>query len=94
MIDDYQLFLGFLLTEPFLAQFNLVSSDLKSVFIHPQYLQLIQLEGQTYLGKYLGARVEYPALELMQANIYSLLRRLIYDYPYEQFSLVLLAVKS
>lgn len=93
---DYQLFLGFPLSPSFQSQLESVSAELKVSFIqnHSDYLQFLEHEGISYLGKFLGFQVELPSLELTKTNIYSLLRLLIPDYPYDQVPLCLLAVGS
>ncbi len=93
MIFDYQLFFGFALFDTYLAGLAQISPELRSTFIHPHYLHKLDHEGQGYLGKYLGSVVEFSTLELVQAHIYSLLRRLIADYPYEDHPLILLTVR-
>jgi hypothetical protein len=96
MIFDYQLFLGFPLSDIYLSQLSQLSPELCSVFIknHSDYLHQVEIEGKIYLGKYLGPFVDFSSLELIQNNIYSLLKRLIANYPYESYPLVLLAVKG
>lgn len=94
MNSDYQLFLGFPVTEAYQQQLNLISPEICSIFIqdHSDYLQPATLEGQTYLGKRLNVPVDISLLECIQDHIYSLLKRLIPAYSYKDSSLVLLTI--
>ncbi len=53
------------------------------------YLHETTLENQRYIGKNLGRISEIENLDLLEANIYSLLKKLLPDYPFEPTSLVL-----
>lgn len=92
---DYHLFFGFPLNSVYQDTLNKIPSNLRSLFIqnHSDYLQQVEYNGSVYLGKNLGPYIEYNTLDMAEANIYSLLRRLIPDYPYED-SLFLLAIPA
>lgn len=92
MLIDHQLFLGLPLDNSFQNQLGKVSHHVRSLLIqnHPDYLNIVEYQGITYLGKHLGSLVNFSNLELVETHIYSLLRRLTVDYPYEQIPLVLI----
>jgi hypothetical protein len=87
---DYQIFLGIPLDSLFQAQLKQVPPPLHALFIHPEYLQQVEYAGQSYLGKVLDSLIEIQTLDSMEANIYSLLARLVADY--QKKPLVLLAL--
>ncbi len=92
---DYQLFLGLPILSSYQEELNQLPSSLRDLFIQNKdssYLQQIEYENVVYLGKSLGSTIETFILDAMQAHIYSLLRRLIPHYPYEQHPLLLLAL--
>jgi hypothetical protein len=95
--DHYPLFFGFLLSPAYQDKLAQLPESIRSSFIQKTvspYLQQIEYEGKTYLGKSLGHSIELTALEGMESHIDSLLRYLIPDYPYENCPLVLLALPT
>lgn len=94
MIYDYQIFLGFCVSPSYNECLNRLSSTVRSLFIqnNAEYLQQIDFDGLTYLGKPLGPLVDMQSLELFEANIYSLLRCLVADHVYEKYPLILLPI--
>ena len=91
---DHPLFLGLPLSESYLQKLNQLPLPLMEAFIQDQssdYLQQIESDGVRYLGKYVDTPYEMAAFDSLQTHIYSLLKRLIPDYPYEQHPLLLLA---
>lgn len=94
---DTLLFLGFPLCDSYQKKLNQLSSVERDLFIQPgdsPYLQQIENEGILYLGKYLGSSIDMGALDLMYAHIYSLLKKLVPHFSYEQYPLLLLALSS
>lgn len=93
---DYQIFLGFPVNPSFQEQLKQVSIELVSTFIqdHPDYLQRIEHRGIPYLGKGIGSLVDCASVDLIQENIYSLLKRLVPDYPYQEHALILFAIET
>ena len=92
---DYQFFLGFPLDSAYKEQLNNISQPLHSLFIQngsDEYLKQIDYENTSYLGKNLAIVTDIQSIELLEANIYSLLRRLIPHYSYEKHSLILFPV--
>jgi hypothetical protein len=94
MIFDYQFFLGFPLDSSYEECLQKVSPSVLSLFIqnNSQYLQQMTYKDSLYLGKPLGFLIEVQRLELFQDNVYSLLRRLVPDYRYEEYPLVLFPI--
>lgn len=92
---ELQLFLGFPVDSVYQQKLKLLSFPEKDLFIQKGdslYLQEIESEGVVYLGKSLGVCVEIESLNPLQIHVYSLLKRLIPDYPYEEKPLLLLAI--
>lgn len=76
---DNQLFLGLAVTPTFQSHLEQVPEQLRSHFIHPDYLQTVEHQGVKYLGKSLGSLIDFSSVELSQTHIQSLLRRLNID---------------
>lgn len=92
---DQRLFLGLPLTPSYFDQLKKLPPPLLATFIQresPDYLQEIESEGIKYLGKYLDSPFDMANLDSLETNIYSLLKRLIPDYSYEEHPLLLLPV--
>lgn len=92
---DCQLFLGLPLTDSYRQELSQLPASVHDVFIQnssSSYLQQVESEGIVYLGKFLGSSLDLATLDVLEVHIYSLLKRLISDYPYEQHPLLLLAI--
>ncbi|MFI0434143.1 MAG: hypothetical protein ACH350_00250 [Parachlamydiaceae bacterium] len=92
---DTQLFLGFLLFDTYLVKLRSLSDSERALFIQhedPAYLQLVVNQGVEYLGKYLGQSVDMATVDLSSSHIYSVLRKLVPDFPYKDHPLVLFAL--
>jgi|GEM_PF-1451410 len=97
MMFNAVLFLGFPLLDSYQRELSKLSAVERELFIQYQvspYLQQIQSEGALYLGKGLGSSVELAALDSFQSHIYSLLRKLVPDFPYQQHPLLLLILPT
>ena len=92
---DYFLFFGYPLDEDYREKLERTPLAIRNIFIQgsDEYLQCIEREGISYLGKSLGQCIDRSAIELAQAHIMSLLKRLVPDYCYHQDSMLLLAVQ-
>ncbi len=55
------------------------------------YLETVEHHGQRYLGKCVGENADLARITLVEANIMSLLRRLVPDYPYQETPMLVLA---
>lgn len=84
-VPKFQLFLGFLVEEPFHSALESINPELKEVFISEDknYLQSINLNGSRYLGKFIGEKCDLQSLHDIEKNIYSLLTKLVPDFPVE-----------
>lgn len=91
-----KLFIGFTVKDDFREMLTLVPKEIVSLFIQrdSDYLQRFSSGGVDYLGKQLEEITSMESLELIQQNVYSLLRRLVADYPYESESLVILSIND
>jgi hypothetical protein len=97
MTFDTILFLGFPLSDAYQKRLLELSSIERELFIQKSsspYLQEIENEGILYLGKYLGSIIEMAALETLSFHVYSLLKKLIPQFPYEQYPLLLFALPA
>jgi hypothetical protein len=92
---DTVLFLGFPLSDAYQKELLRLPSAERELFIQNQvspYLQRVESEGTYYLGKCLGSSIEMVELDSSFLHIYSLLRKLVPNFPYEQYPLLLLAL--
>lgn len=94
MIVPSRLFFGFLVEDSFARQLALVADDLKNFIVQNEdpYLHKISHEGKVYLGKYVESELNLAALQLVETNIFSLLKKLIPDYPYRDSELFLIPI--
>ncbi len=94
---DSILFLGFPMSDAYQQELQLLPAVEQELFIQNQvssYLQRIENEGIVYLGKSLGTSIELATLESIHSHIYSLLKKLVPHFPYEQHPLLLLAIPA
>ena len=87
-------FFGFPVDTQYQTALSQLDRKIYCVFVRPEgeesYLQEYTHGSQLYLGKKLGTLIECTTLELLQVNIYSLLKKLVPGYPYEAIPLQLL----
>lgn len=76
---DLQLFLGLPVTAKLEAELQKANPNIKKIFICNQgdYLHQVTYQGTSYLGKQAGAMTSLQELELLQANIWSLLDKVL-----------------
>lgn len=93
-VPNLDLFLGFPLESSFIQELNAVNPNIKSLYIQEgsEYLQQITHEGQAYLGKVIDKMVNTESLELYEANILSLIQKIVPNYPYSGLTLVLFSI--
>lgn len=91
-----QLFLGFPLEKDFVELLNQINPYLRDLFIkkNGDYLQEIDFNQINYLGKYAGFIIDSQALEQLEDHIYSLLKKLVPNYPYHKGNLVLFPISQ
>lgn len=89
-----KLFLGFPVDQIFAHQLDQANPKLVQEFIQAdgEYLCELDHQGLRYIGKWLGGIVELPKVEMMEQNIYSLLKRLVPEFPYEEVPLYLISM--
>lgn len=87
---ESELFLGFAIDPIF--EKKLASADpqsLKNFIGNKEFLWKVSYEGIEYLGKPVGKKATLSSLDLVENNIFSLLKRVLPDYPYEETPLYL-----
>ncbi len=92
---EFQLFLGFSVDNECSLALNATNPYIIETFIDnaSEYLHEITHEGIRYIGKLLGAIESYANLELLEANIYSLLTKLSSSYNFKEKPLILFATE-
>ncbi len=91
------LFLGFPLSGDYSEKLEQLSLVEKELFIQNRaspYLQIIENEGVIYLGKDLGSSIETACLDSLYSHIYSLLKKMVPDFPYGQHPLIIFAFST
>lgn len=86
-----KLFLGFPVNGSLSSAIEKMDPQIVDLFIQEgdNYLKQVIYQDVRYLGKFAGEICDIGSLELLEKNVYSLLKKLISDYPYEDVSLVL-----
>lgn len=86
-----KLFMGVVVEGSFATQFATANPQMIALFLNPnrEYLLEVQHEGKRYLGKTISTAADLASLDQMEANIVSLLKKIIPDYAYDQMELVL-----
>lgn len=81
-----ELFLGYPIDPHYEQELADLNPQLLAFFIKPRgdYLQRIIYLESHYLGRIISSPATLSDIEKMHPHIYSLLRRLIPDYPYER----------
>lgn len=88
------LFLGFLIDSSFQKELSKLESPLKSLFIQKNhdYLTEYSFKEKQFLGRFIGKSIDLSHFELSSTNIYSLLKKIVPNYPYDQSELWLIPV--
>lgn len=89
-----RLFLGAPLAGQLKIAFDQVDRSIISSFLNEDYLQKTVSGDQVFIGKTLEAVTALTQLELTEAHLRSLLKRLLPDYPVESLSLHLLPIHA
>lgn len=91
---DVELFLGYPVEKAYAKKVAGANPHLLSAFVNTQegYLADIEHQGTRYFGKTLGMTADIADLEMSQANIMSLLKKVVPDHIYEPSALVLVAI--
>lgn len=91
---ERKLFLGFLIDVEYEKMLDQLNPELKSIFIRGggEYLQEIVYKDTLYLGRFVPSPATHSELELLNLHVFSLLKRLIPQFPYENRALWLLPI--
>lgn len=91
-MQEASLFFGFPINGLYATALAAVNEKVYRMFVgnNGSYLEEIDYKSQRYLGKSLPTLVDSAELELLQLNIYSLLKKLVPDFAYEATPLHLL----
>ncbi len=94
-VPQYRLFLGFCVDEKFQESLDKIPDELKMIFIgdDENYLQKVMIKENTYLGKFPEDKSNLQNLRNIEQNIYSILSRLVPDYPCKNFPLRIFPAK-
>jgi hypothetical protein len=89
-----QLFLGFPVDHLYARKLENANPSMVKEYIHSQgeYLCKITHNEMCFLGKKIGDEVALSKLELLEENIYSLLKKLVPDFPYDETPLYLISL--
>lgn len=81
-----QIFLGFPVDKLYAAELDKVNPNLFSQYVNESddFLNEIVYKEIRYFGKNLGKIVTLQQLELFEKNIYSILTKLVPNYPYDE----------
>lgn len=88
---EAHLFLGFPIDDDFDQHLKKVDTQLLEHYVGngDDYLKEVFFHNTRYLGKFAGRGSHLADLDLLEENIYSLLKKIVPQYPYEETSLVL-----
>lgn len=88
---EVELFLGFPIDSSFATALSSIDPKIISIFIRNDrdYLQEITYQNNRYIGKFAGKLNDLSGLELLNSNIYSILKKIVPDYPFEKTQLEL-----
>jgi hypothetical protein len=91
---DLKLFLGFPVSGNFQQQLKKSPSSLFTLLIgnNPAYLEEWEGNEGHFIGKRIGKEIDLDTLRLAEANIYSLLERLVPNYPIKETPLILFSI--
>lgn len=91
-----QLFLGFPVDEACSQQLKMQNKSILDTFLSEgdTYLKQLNSNGVEYIGKFVGEISDLESLELLEKNIYSLLRRILPDYEFKKRPLILLTISN
>ncbi|CRX37799.1 hypothetical protein [Estrella lausannensis] len=86
------LFLGYPLTDSLQREFTKVDQRLLEMFLSgvAPYLQRIEYRGEVFVGKEVGQAADFNKIKLLEANIYSMLAKIIPSYSFKEIPLSLL----
>lgn len=90
---DSELFLGFPVDPLFAVALGKTNPFAVKQFLGGgDYLTDLTHNDMRYLGKFLGKISTLPQLELVENNVYSLLKRVVPNFPYQETPLYLFTI--
>lgn len=92
----FQLFLGFPVDELYAEELSKANPYVVAQFIQKEgdYLREITYQDMRFFGKFLGHIAELQQIELLEANIYSLLKKLVPNFSYQEIPLYLFPIEE
>ena len=94
-LPEFHLFIGCPVEGSLAEELKRCNHHLKATLLNggDNYLWEVNHQGTTYLGKFVGNQGNLSTIRLIQTNIYSLLKKLVPDYPCNPALLLLLALE-
>lgn len=88
-----ELFLGFPLTESLMNKIQGLDPRAFDMYVNEKgpYLKKIEYGNQSFLGKSVGSSADIAKIKLLEANIFSILAKILPDYPFKNDPLLLFA---
>lgn len=92
---EVELFVGFPVDPLFAKELSTADPHVLNAFVQEkgEYLQEYTCDGLRYLGKHVGKNINQSELDLVETNIYSLLKKVVPEFPYDETPLYLFAVE-
>lgn len=93
---EIQLFLGFPVDALYAAELDKVNPNLVSQYVQESddHLREIIQNEMRFIGKNIGKIITLPQLDLIENNIYSVLSKLVQDYPYDETPLYIFPIEQ
>ncbi len=93
---EIDLFLGFPVDPLYQAALSKANPKIVAQFIQgsDDYLKEVVHGNMRFLGKNIGKMISLAELELLEKNVYSLLKRLVSEFPYEEAPLYLFPIEK
>lgn len=91
---ETSLFLGFPVDTLFSSLLDKLNPEYKALFLQSgeDYLSQVTFQNSSYIGKFVQNEESLAQLELLEANVRSILKKFVVDYPYQDHSLVLFPI--
>lgn len=90
------LFLGILIDQKIEDSLKKVETEILQLFIcdDEMYLQKVQIEGKTFVGKILSPVIEISRFDALKKNIISIFEKIIPGFPLNAYSFFLLSLNA
>lgn len=86
---ENQLYLCFPLNSIYSNELLKLSESIKNLYI-PEHLQYVSHKEERYLGKKLSFPISLTDLKQMELHLLSILTKLVENFPYEKYPLVII----